>query len=161
MNFVDYLKEDKWEAKKKYAERHASEQSEIGMENGMTEEQTDAITKLCEYRHFIHTHQEELFNDESSDYSEMNSLLTSEIYDLLEPCNFDVDFDIDTFLYDTKDLMNDTTCYEFELTKEEREEELRKCIEFANNVNNDIEIFLGKIDKRYNTHFAPTGKSRY
>ena len=91
----------------------------------------------------------------------MNSLLTSEIYDLLEPCNFDVDFDIDTFLHDTEDLMNDTICYEFELTEEEREEELRKCIEFANNVNNDIEIFLGKIDKRYNTHFAPTGKSRY
>ena len=65
-------RKEMFEGKKRYAQRKAAENAEIASENGLTDEQIDALDSLCSFRHWLHCNSQSAANVESSDAPEIN-----------------------------------------------------------------------------------------
>lgn len=146
------------EGKDLYAAKKKTENIELAIINGATEEQADAIAMLCTDRHYIHSNNSDVFLAESSN--------AQKISDLLSPCSSS---SINEYLANaglprieyTYDFDNDTSndyLYELEgMTYEEAEE---KTDEVMEQFDKDIIKYIKQFDEKYNTHFAPTGEGR-
>lgn len=146
------------EGKDLYAVKKKTENIELAIINGATEEQAQAMATLCGDRHYIHSNNSDVFLAESSN--------AQKISDLLSPCS---NCSINEYLANaglprieyTYDFDNDTSndyLYELEgMTYEEAEE---KTDEVMEQFDKDIIKYIKQFDEKYNTHFAPTGEGR-
>lgn len=154
---MDYIeRKQMYEGKARYVARKYEENKEIGLENGLTEEQIEVLQKLCTFRHELHCNQEALYYSEFPNSREFSYMLNDGIADMLKKVNLPSE---NMYFY-TDDLIDDNVCLDLDYTDEEKEEALEACFEFARNVNNEIEDYLREIDKQYKTQFCPTGFSR-
>lgn len=162
-----YFSKDVYEKKTEWAIIHNKEQSEIGLTNGMTEEQVEAMEQLCKDRHYLHTHASDLFISESADHDPIVRMLDEEyesesnIAHYLTAAGFD-----NNLKFDTINLDDDSTFYldnDFENDDEREEariEALENSADFMENVNDKIEKFMRSVDEKYGTHYCPTGIAR-
>lgn len=160
-----YYSKDVYDKKQMWAERRMTENAE---NNNLTEEQHDCLARLCAFRHKLHTNQGSAFNTESSLYDEFSKEIscyeedgiTEEAEQLFgcKPFNR-IDY------YTEQDIEDELEECEDD---EEREQQYKKLFdeyffeaaEKFEQVNNQIENFLCKVDKQYGTNYCPTGASR-
>lgn len=152
-----YAGKKEWSAKRMLANRE---------KETLTEAQCDAIEELCRFRHELHCNQKALFHTGSSYYSEywdnigynghesdINKTLCNAGLPLIFNHEEDVlptDDDINSDDYDTDDDY-----------QEEHDELLLEVLEFASEVNKEIEKYLRSIDEMYGTDYAPSGATRF
>ena len=140
-----YIRKDIYVANKNAKNR------EISAENGLTDNQHEALTWLCSFRHELHCNQEDLFYSESANFSDFSCQICGRLTRHLQEVGLITDR---TFDYSDEffDLPIDFDC----TTDEEYEQGLQQVHEFCERVDADIIEFLQKIDSRYHTEYAPT-----
>ena len=164
---MSYFDKSVYERKSDWAGKKNNEECEKGMKNGMTAEQAEAMKRLCADRHYIHTHAEELFYEESADYPRVTGLLdpdcgstTESIWEYLKSAGFD-----NNLFADTSVLDDDHTYNQYEDSAEKNDEKMRQkalseCYVFIEKMNSKIENFMRSIDEKFGTEFCPSGKAR-
>lgn len=147
------------EGKDLYAAKKKTENIELAVINGATEEQADAIAMLCTDRHYIHSNKSDVFLAESGNADMISRKLSDSsagesINDYLSKAGLPrIEY---TYSFDD-DTSNDYL-YELEgMTYEEAEE---KTDEIMEQFDKDIIKYIKQFDEKYNTHFAPTGEGR-
>lgn len=60
-----YYSKEAYEGKARWATEHHKKNEQIAIDNGATKEQAEAISKLCDDRHYIHCYCERVFISES------------------------------------------------------------------------------------------------
>ena len=143
------------EGKEIYAQRKNYENAELAVLNGATEEQAQAIVRLCGDRHYIHRNRSSVFHAESGDAETIGELLSNcstgeSINDYLSKAGLPrIEC---TYSFDD-DTSNDYL-YELEgMTYEEAEEKTEEVME---QFYKDIIKYIQDFDDKYNTHFTPT-----
>lgn len=157
---MGYYSKEVYEGKDRWAEEYHLKNEKIAIANGATEEQANAISRLCNDRHYIHCYSERVFFAESADGQNIADMLSKETETDntgininrylkkagLEPIKYTYNF--------VDDTENDMT-YEFgEMSREEAEEKTNKVMK---QYNEDILAYLRGFDEKYNTKFTPIG----
>lgn len=147
---------------------------------GYSEAQADAVSELCEFRHWLHCNQSDAFNPESTGYGRINSEcsefedggdgLVERISELFGTAPFArTDWPIDTFeLFVLDDDWNPPNGDPNESPDGEsrtyselfREEQLAKCLRIMEGINGSIEAWLAELDRNAGTSTCPTGAHR-
>lgn len=142
---------DKNTAKFIYVANKNATNREISAENGLTDNQHEAITFVCSFRHELHCHQEDLFYSESANFSDFSCQICGRLTRYLQEAGLIADtlFDYSDEFFD---LPIDFDCH----TDAEYEDGLKQVHEFCERVDADIIEFLQEIDARYHTEYAPT-----
>lgn len=169
------LKKEMYERREAYAARLHRENKEIGMEIGLSEDQCDTLEWLAGIRHKIHTYDtDRAYNIEAGDNSFIQSLFDTTyggetIDEALDAVGLPL---LPESAAECADRMSDYTSFEWDeiMTAEEkaayedeeafREECLTKLEDLKDEINRAIESYLEEIDKKYKTHYAPTGATR-
>lgn len=158
-----YLTKEQYARRRANAEERNAMNEEIAINNGMTECQASLIGELCCLRHKLHCSVDRLTTNSIQEVRQLTELNIRMEKSGLEPMNFvpldmyDEFEDIDCLdvLYETEELPKDDN---------ERREWLDSQIERIHRqwheMNKKIETYLRNIDKKYNTHFEPTGALR-
>lgn len=162
-------RKEMYEAKERYVEKLMSDNSEVGT---LSEEQHEVLRELCRLRHEIHMNHESIFHnndngltDRFNDFAEENDL----------PFKIDYDELVTSLDYDllTKEEQSDyeERANDFNIIKSDSalshsgfslwcEENFDECSDYLEELNNQIENYLAKIDKEHGTHYCPTGNAR-
>lgn len=151
--------DDKYLYKQLYAEKVMKSNSEIGQDNGLTEEQCDALERLCKIRHEIHcAGADVMFNAEHGSYNEMWDYLDYGINELLSDANlptisfgFDREELPDSLTYDIPGIWDEDMTYD---------KAYYMVAEVVSESNSIIESYLREIDRQYGTSYCPTGFAR-
>lgn len=168
---------DKWEAKAAYVERRMRENRENGMENGLSEDQCDALETLCTLRHDLHTSLESIWLGDTQELDRIDDGCgTCQMSEELEEAGLpSLEITIDPedipMEEDYYQVLDDEDREEWEEKAEDsglsgvelwREEsgEFEKLARLMEGVNDEIEKYLAKIDKEYGTAYRQTGWSR-
>lgn len=154
--------------KQLYAEKRQQNVSQDAIDRGvLTEEQTKAIESICRLRHDLHTIDSSNLlyyglsqSDEFFDAQDKINTILSETN--LPELNISVDFDSLPNSADYDELLSDEEKAEYNGFGDWAEtnnvyEQLENAKE---QVNNDIEKWINKIDKKYGTSYSPTGHAR-
>lgn len=155
---MSYYSKEVYEGKDRWAEEYHLKNEKIAIANGATEEQANAISRLCNDRHYIHCHSEDVFFAESADGQNIADMLSKEAE--TDPWNGNINeyltkagLDPIKYTYDFVDDTENDMTYEFsEMSREEAEEKTKKVME---QYNEDILAYLREFDKKYNTKFTP------
>lgn len=124
---------------------------------GLNDNQYNLLINIAKMRHEIHSNPKQLYNSESSNYKEysnwldeINNKLTK---NKLPKIKWSVDLDA---------LPNSIDRYENIISNTDEAEEKNLSLFYSehNKINEDIENYLGKIDKKYKSNFKPTGVFR-
>ena len=166
---MSILSKDAYYNRQQYANKKNMQNSEIAIENGMTEEQAEVITDLCRIRHYLHCNSDKLFHSYGSEYWTIIDYIDGGISDILKGVklpNKGMSWNYENLLqehdYDddiTEEDYEDERDYEDARTKA-YQEAYKACHDFMVKVNKDIELYLRNIDKQYKTKFEPTGSTR-
>lgn len=119
------------EGKEIYAQRKNYENAELAVLNGATEEQAQAIARLCGDRHYIHRNRSNVFCAESGDAETIGELLSNcstgeSINDYLSKAGLPrIEY---TYSFDD-DASNDYLYELEEMTREEAEKKNRRSYE--------------------------------
>lgn len=161
-----YLKKEQYERRNENSAKRNIENSEKAVENGMTENQSELIVRLCCLRHDIHTNTRHIICGDEQGFKKQLVELNSEIHEsgliaMTFISHHVEDFiDIDTIdeAYDYEDEnkpeLGSDEYYEWYNSEYEKiSAELEK-------LNTKIENYLSEIDSKYGTNFAPTGALR-
>lgn len=154
------------DGRRRYAERKMIENQIIGIKNGMTEEQTNLIEELCSLRHELHTNKEKIA------YSDADLRIMSRLVDLnadiqesgLKPIDTIPTYKGDYIDIDTIDLLQEIEEWPESGTQEWQDKydtEFSRIMGELEDLNSTIENYLGDIDKKYGTHYRPTGMTRF
>lgn len=160
-----YLNKEQYEYRKNSAAERNAHNEEIAISNGMTKEQADMFTRLCGLRHELHT------NIDNCAESSENGILAkideqNEEIRLsgLDGVSFSADCgevamidDIDGLMEYSDDIPKDHDSKDYDTWYWENK---NRIVSELLQANNEIEIYLGEIDKAYGTSFCPTGMSR-
>ena len=133
-----------------YVAKQNLKNSILADKNGLTDNQHEAITYVCSFRHELHCNQEDLFVCESANFSHFAEMLCGKLHTLLH--NVGIEYNKFDYYSEFIELPDDQMCE----TDAEYEDGLRQVHEFCEKVDADIIEFLQKIDKRYKTEYAPT-----
>lgn len=168
---MDELLKKELERRKEWAAYHHNKMKEE--HDSLTDEQHDALSELCSLRHTIHTASEKLFSTESQEWEALEKFLPDEpdnIFDKFREVGIPLDFSP----IDPVTLPNSDDYY-YVLTETEKEEWEEKggydawreesgvfdeFSERMEELNENIEKFLRKIDAEHGTKYAPSGKYR-
>lgn len=142
---------DKNTAKYVYVCNKNAKNREISAKNGLTDNQHEALTWLCSFRHELHCNQEDLFYSESANFSDFSCQICGRLTRYLQEVGLITDR---TFDYSDEffDIPSDFDCS----TDAEYESGLQQVHEFCERVDADMIEFLQEIDQRYKTEYAPT-----
>ena len=151
-----YFSKEIYERKNEYAAKRMQENT---LNKNLTEEQHEALAKLCKFRHEWHCNYKSVFCSESAKARELGQYL-AELDDngyiiaegLPKLTGFDVlDLNDDNLAKENGYDLSDNTQYD---------EYYSHCIDQYKNVNDCIEKYLAEIDKKYGTNYCPSGLSR-
>lgn len=140
---------DKYSRKSIYVANKNAKNREISAENGLTDNQHEAITFVCSFRHVLHCNQDDLFYSESTNFFEFIEMVCGKLHTILKTAGFENNLD---YYKKFIDIPSDFDC----TTDEEYEQGLQQVHEFCEKIDADIIEFLQEIDKRYKTEYAPT-----
>lgn len=134
-----------------YVAKQNLKNSILADENGLTDNQHEALAWLCSFRHELHCNQEDLFYSESANFSDFSCQICGRLTRYLQEVGLITDR---TFDYSDEffDLPIDFDSH----SDEEYEQGLQQVREFCEKIDADIIEFLQKIDARYHTEYAPT-----
>ena len=160
-----YLSKEQYEYRRESAAIRNARNERIAIENGMSEQQASLITELCSLRHELHCN-----IDTCADSSENGILakidkLNERIRESgLEGVSFSADFgevamidDIDGLVDYADDIPEDHDGEEYLAWYYENKS---RIVSELLQANNEIELYLADIDKKYGTSFCPTGALR-
>jgi hypothetical protein len=151
---MSILNKDQYQRRAENSAKRMEIQKQI---SSLTEEQHDAIAKVCSMRHDLHSNLDALLISESVNFSTFNSWLcgdNDESFNMLLK-NVGIDNDLS---WSPEDLPADDSMWsEFYSDYDEFYEEE---YEIASNIHLQIENFLRKIDAEHGTSYAPTGFQR-
>lgn len=160
-----YLTKEQYAYRAEAAAKRNVLNEEITVENGMTEEQAELISELCSLRHKLHCNMRSIaFNYENGDLLHDIVVCNHKLYNCgseymdFVPTSDDDFIDIDNIdlLYEIgEDVPDDEDEY-----REWVDDQASRIIGELSELNDKIEGYLAGIDKKYNTHFAPTGALR-
>lgn len=149
-----YLRKAEWAAKRMAANK------EIGMKNGLTEDQADALEALASVRHKMHTSIDNLVRGYAEDVEEE----LVRVQNLIEEVGLK-SISLDTSMIDSilvlEELEDDSLYTDGELDDEKYDEVYARIYGEYEDLNREIESYLGKIDEQYGTQYRPTGATRY
>lgn len=160
-----YLTKEQYEYRREAAASRNAKNEKIAVENGMTEQQADLISRLCSLRHELHCCMDDIVKggDIASDILERFSLLEDEMEKIGLPelgvsgSLEDLD-DMDGLIYYYgEDVPEDHDSDEF---KDWYDEEYQRIYNELSNIHDSIEHYLKEIDEKYKTSFCPTGALR-
>ena len=160
-----YLNKDQYAYRRESAAQRNAKSAEIGMTNGMTEEQAEAIAHLCSARHEMHCNIDRLVHDGESRFiarslqqaneeihnSGLPRLTCLPLYD--DDCIHIDDLNLLSEWGDMPDINDDTYQDWFDTNYE-------RIYQEWSDLNDKIEAYLREIDEKFSTSFAPTGKLR-
>lgn len=124
----------------------------ISAENGLTDNQHEALTWLCSFRHELHCNQEDLFYSESANFSDFSCQICGRLTRYLQKVGLISDSRMFDYSDEFFDIPSDFDC----TTDAEYESGLEQVHEFCEKIDADIIEFLQEIDQRYKTEYAPT-----
>lgn len=158
-----YLNKAQYDKRRENAATRNLSNEKTAVENGMTQEQAELVSELCEMRHNLHSNIKKLVNDNTYELkalAELNLKISESGLDKMDfvPTDiWDVFEDIDTIdeLYEIEDVPEDDD--ERKIWFEEKTHTIYNQWE---NLNRKIESYLDDIDKKYSTNFAPSGALR-
>lgn len=119
--------------------------------HGLTDNQHEALTWLCSFRHELHCNQEDLFYSESANFSNFGFQICGQLTRYLQEAGLITDRKFD-YSDEFFDIPSDFDCH----SDAEHEEGLEQVHEFCEKIDADIIEFLQEIDARYHTEYAPT-----
>lgn len=166
-------KEAYW-GKMMYAEKRNAENREKGTENGLTDEQADALESMTRARHNMHTNIDSLVSSSENrdcerDLIRANAKLREAGLPTVPSIpSYEGDYiDIDSFdiiMYDTdiaKEEYGMPDKYENEEAWQEWYDKMYgRLYDKWEAINDKIENYLGEIDEKYGTSYKPTGITR-
>lgn len=160
-----YLNKEQYEYRREVAATRNLKNEQTAIENGMTENQPDLISRLCSLRHEYHcnlaayTKDSESREDIRRNFARIEEEISKEGLPELDIVNtFDEVDDMDGLIYYYgDDVPEDHDSAEFQ---EWYKEEYSRIYDELSNVNDTIEKYLKKIDDKYKTSFCPTGALR-
>lgn len=160
-----YLTKEQYEYRREAAAARNAKNESIAVENGMTEQQADLISRLCSLRHELHCNMDDIVkgNDVAQDIRERFASLE----DKMEKSGLS-EFGVSGRLADLDDM--DGLMYYYgegvpedhdsEEFKEWYDEEYQRIYNELSNIHDSIEHCLKEIDEKYKTSFCPTGALR-
>lgn len=152
-----------YEGRKEFAANRNAKNKEIGMANGLTEEQADLLEELTALRHELHTNQEFHFTGNSDILQRLvslNSRMEEEgIAMPFIPTDESDYIDIDdvNVLMEIGDDVPESGTDEYAAWYAD---EFARVYDEIEDLNKDIEQFLGQIDEAYGTSYKPGGHTR-
>lgn len=160
-----YLNKEQYEYRREAAATRNLKNEQTAIENGMTENQADLISRLCSLRHEYHcnlaayTKDSESREDIRRNFARIEEEISKEGLPELDIANtFDEVDDMDGLIYYYgDDVPEDHDSAEFQ---EWYKEEYSRIYDELSDVNDTIEKYLKKIDDKYKTSFCPTGALR-
>lgn len=160
-----YLNKEQYEYRREAAATRNLKNEQTAIENGMTENQADLISRLCSLRHEYHcnlaayTKDSESREDIRRNFARIEEEISKEGLPELDIVNtFDEVDDMDGLIfYYGEDVPEDHDSAEFQ---EWYKEEYSRIYDELSDVNDTIEKYLKKIDDKYKTSFCPTGTLR-
>lgn len=162
---MSYLNKEQYEYRRQAAVARNTKNESIAVENGMTEQQADLITRLCSLRHELHCSMDDIvkFGNSNSDIRGRFAFFEERAEEIGLPelgvsdCLADLD-DMDGLIYDYgEDVPEDHDSDEF---KEWYDEEYSRIYNELSNIHDSIEQYLKEIDEKYKTSYCPTGALR-
>lgn len=159
-----YLNKDQYAYRRESAAQRNAKSAEIGMRNGMTEEQAEAIAHLCSARHEMHCNIDGLVSDGGYSFIARRLQQTNEeIHNSGLPRLTCLPlYDDDCIHIDDMELL---TSYDNPPDDEDEFQNwyatnYERIYEEWSDLNDKIEDYLREIDEKFSTSFAPTGKLR-
>lgn len=160
-----YLNKEQYEYRRNSAAERNAHNEEIAISKGMTKEQADMITRLCGLRHELHTNIDNCAESSENGILAKIDELNEEIrLSGLDGVSFSADCgevamidDIDGLMEYSDDIPEDHDSKDYDAWYWENK---NRIVSELLQANNEIEIYLGEIDKKYGTSFCPTGALR-
>ena len=160
------LSKDAYDRKREWAARRMANNADIGQANGLTEEQTDLLEKLASLRHELHTSQDSYISGNSDILDRLVALnermaendiampfIPTDTSDYIDIDNIDILKELD---WDNEIPESDTEEYQ-----DWYDETYNRIYGELEDLNRQIESFLGGIDERYGTSYRPSGYTRF
>ena len=143
---------ERYSRKSIYVANKNAKNRKLAEVHGLTDNQHEALTWLCSFRHELHCNQEDLFFSESANFSEFSCQICGRLTRYLQKVGLISDSRMFDYSDEFFDLPMDFYCN----TDAEYDDGLQQVLEFCEKVDADIIKFLQKIDKKYKTEYAPT-----
>lgn len=160
-----YLNKEQYEYRREAAAARNVKNEKIAVDNGMTEQQADLISRLCSLRHELHCSMDDIVkgNDVAEDIRERFASLEDKMEESGLP-----EFGVSGWLEDLDDMdglmyyygegvPEDHDSDEF---KEWYNNEYKRVYDELSELHDSIEKYLKEIDEKYKTSFCPTGALR-
>lgn len=162
---MSYLNKEQYEYRREAAAARNAKNESIAVENGMTEQQADLISRLCSLRHELHCSMDDIVKgcDDKSNIRARFASLEERMEEIGLPelgiSNSLADLDdMDGLIYDYgEDVPEDHDSDEF---KAWYSEEYQRIYGELSDIHDSIEKYLKEIDAKYKTSFCPTGALR-
>lgn len=162
-NLMAYLNQKQYDYRRESAAARNLNNEEIAVEQGMTSEQAELISKLCAVRHEFHCNIDNIVksadNDSMSDIVEIEKSINESGLPELDIVSMLLDIDdLDGLIYEYgNDVPEDHDSQEFQDWYDDNYARISSELE---EINKNIEIYLSNIDAKYGTHWCPTGALR-
>nr|DAV16975.1 MAG TPA: Cpf1/RNA Complex FUNCTION-RNA complex.49A [Caudoviricetes sp.] len=159
-----YLNKAQYDYRRESAAARNISNEEIAVQNGMSEEQAELISKLCTIRHDFHCNMGSMAKS-NEDHS---------IIDAIEQIEDDINksglpqLNVSSLLLDLDDMNGLIYDYGDDVPEDHDSQEFQDWydVNYARisseleEVNKSIEKYLANIDNQYGTHWRPTGQLR-
>lgn len=166
-----YLTKEQYFRRELAAHKRNTENAVVAADHGMTEEQQDAVIDLCSMRHKYHCDIDRVaHSDADSRYLSKIVELNARLHDLGLPTIKGVPTDnsdyIDIYTLDERLEEGVRDEYDYpgldDIDAHDRwvDDQLNEIKSELYLIHDAMEHCLAEIDKRYGTHFAPTGTLR-
>lgn len=160
-----YLSKGQYNYRRESAARRNAENEQIAIENGMSEEQAELISKLCSLRHEMHMNMDAIVkgDDKASEIMQDFVALEGQMQDAgLTDFNVSDSLseldDMNGLIYEYgEDVPQDHDSKEFQ---DWYDDEYQRIYDDLSSIHDSIESYLSSIDKKYKTSFCPTGALR-
>lgn len=157
------LNKDQYFARGLAAGRRMNNNSEILVDNGISEDVADLLSELCTIRHNIHSSIDRMVYRNESGYLEdlirINGELKDKGFAIMDFCPTNTDCFInidDIYIREEIEGMNS----ECEGYQDWYDDAYRDIYRQYEELNRKIEGYLADIDKKYDTNYCPSGAQR-
>lgn len=161
---MSYLTKEQYESRRENAAERSIENEVVAVENGMTTEQAELISRLCYERHRLHTNMDHIVKCDDMKLKDSIVKLNAAIADSGLPYIESIPNSIDSYIdIDDIDLLYAIGDAPESFTDEWQEwydSNYDRIYNELEKLNQSIEEYLAKIDSMYGTSFCPTGALR-